>query len=71
MQLSLIRVLIFRAHLLELLISIAFVGLALFVLWGRPTSDVGLLVGAAMLVAGATVFLLAMKSILKHSRHDS
>lgn len=62
------RVLILRAHLLELLISIAFVGLALFVWWGRSGSDVSLLVGAAMLVAGATVFLLAMRSILKHSR---
>lgn len=67
MQLSLIRALIFRAHLLELIISIAFVGLALFVWWSRAGSDVSLFVGAAMLVAGATVFLLAVKSILKYT----
>lgn len=65
------RVLIFRDHLLELIIAIAFVGLALFVWWSRSASDVSLFVGAAMLVAGATVFLLAMKSILKNSRRDS
>jgi hypothetical protein len=67
-QMSLIRVLIFRAHLLELIISIAFIGLAVFAWWGRSNSEASLLAGAALMVAGAMVFLFAMKSILKFTR---
>jgi hypothetical protein len=66
-QLSLIRLLIFRAHLPEMIISIAFIGLAVFMWWGRSNSDVSLLASAALFVAGAMVFLLAMKSILKYT----
>ncbi len=65
---SSMRVLILRAHLLEMIISIAFIGLAVTMWWGRSNSDVSLLAGAALLVAGAMVFLFAMKSILKYSR---
>jgi hypothetical protein len=70
MPLSSIRVLILRAHLLEMIILIAFVSLALF-MWssmGRSNSDVTLFAGAALLVAGAMVFVFAMKGILKHTR---
>jgi hypothetical protein len=62
-----IRVLILRAHLLEMIISIAFIGLGVFVR-SHFNSDVSLLAGAALLVAGALVFLFAMKSVLKYSR---
>jgi hypothetical protein len=70
MQLSSIRVLVLRAHLLEMIISIAFIGVGLF-MWssmGHSNADVYLLTGAALLVAGAMVFLFAMKSILKYTR---
>jgi membrane protein YdbS with pleckstrin-like domain len=65
------RVLVLKAHLIEMIISIAFIGLALLMWWGRSNSDITLLAGAALLVAGAMVFLFAMKSILKYTRHDS
>ena len=68
MQLNPIRVLILRAHLLEMIISIAFIALALFMWWGRSNSDVTLFAGAALLVAGAMVLLFAIKSIVKHAR---
>ena len=58
MRTSPLRVLILRAHLLEMIISVFFVGLALFLWWGRSYSDVSLFAGAALLVAGAMVFLL-------------
>jgi hypothetical protein len=67
---SSIRVLIVRAHLLEMIISIAFIGLGLF-MWSpmhRTSSDVSLSAGATLLVAGAMVFLFATKSILKYTR---
>jgi hypothetical protein len=67
---SSIRVLIVRAHLLEMIISIAFIGLGLF-MWPpmhRTSSDVSLSAGATLLVAGAMVFLFATKSILKYTR---
>ena len=67
---SSIRVLILRVHLLEMIISIAFIGLALF-MWspmGRSYSDLSLFAGAALLVAGAMMFLFAIKSILKNAR---
>ena len=70
MQLSLLRVLLLRAHLLEMIISIVFIGLAVFLWWGRSYSEVNLFAGAALLVAGAMVFLFVMKSILKYSRDD-
>lgn len=68
MQLTSIRVLILRDHLLEMIISIAFLGLAGFMWWNSSNSDISLLAGAALLVAGAMVFFFAMKSIFRHSR---
>jgi xanthine/uracil permease len=69
MQSSSIRILIIlRAHLLEMFISIAFFGLAIFMWYGRSNSDLSLLAAASLLVAGVMVFLFAMKSILKYSR---
>ena len=53
MQSSWIRVLILGARLLEMIISIAFIGLGLF-MWssmGRSNSDVSLFAGAALLVS--------------------
>jgi hypothetical protein len=50
-----------------MIISIAFIGLGVFVR-SHFNSDVSLLAGAALLVAGALVFLFAMKSVLKYSR---
>lgn len=68
MQLNPIRVLILRTHLLEMIIAIAFIGLALFMWWGFSNSDVTLFAGAALLVAGTMVLLFAIKSIMKHAR---
>jgi hypothetical protein len=65
------RILIVRAHLLEMIISGAFIAVGLF-MWlsiNGSNSGVGLLAGAALLVAGVIVFLLAMKSILKYKGH--
>jgi hypothetical protein len=62
------RVLILRAHLLEMIISGAAIGLGLF-LWlsmSPSNSGINLLAGAALLVAGLIVFVFAMKSILKY-----
>ena len=61
------RGLILRAHLLEMIISVAAIGLGLF-LWlsmSGSNSGINLLAGAALLVAGFIVFVFAMKSILK------
>jgi hypothetical protein len=61
------RILILRAHLLEMIISGAAIGLGLF-MWlsmGGSNSGINLLAGAALLVAGFMVFVFAMKSILK------
>jgi hypothetical protein len=62
MQNSSIRILI-----LEIIISMSFIGLALL-MWSskdRSNSSTYSLAGAAMLVAGAMVFVSAKKSILK------
>jgi hypothetical protein len=62
------RLLVLRAHLLELIISGAAIGLGLF-MWISMTgsnSGVNLLAGAALLVAGFIVFIFAMKSVLKY-----
>jgi hypothetical protein len=61
------RLLILRAHLLEMIISAAAVGLGLF-MWFSMTgsnSGINLLAGAALLVAGFIVFIFAMKNVLK------
>ena len=58
---------ILRAHLLEMIISVAAIGLGLF-MWlsmNGSNSGINLLAGAALLVAGLIVFILAMKAILK------
>lgn len=70
MQLNSVRVLLLRIHLLEMITSISFIGLAVFLWWGRSYSEVNLFAGATLLVAGAMVFLFVMKSILKYSRDD-
>jgi hypothetical protein len=67
-QVSLVGVLLLRAHLLEMIISISFIGLAVFLWWGLAYSELNLFAGAALLVAGAMIFLLVMKSIVKYGR---
>jgi hypothetical protein len=67
MPLNPLRLLAFRAHLLEMIISAAAVGLGLF-MWISMTgsnSGINLLAGAALLVAGIVVFIFAMKNVLK------
>jgi hypothetical protein len=68
MHLSAPRLLVLRAHLLELIISGAAIGLGLFMWISTTGSDSGinLLAGAALLVAGFIVFIFAMKSVLKY-----
>lgn len=71
MQLSRIQVLILRDHLFAIIISVAFIGLALFIwltMGNTANSDLGLFGGAVLLVAGALVFLFATKSIWKNYR---
>jgi hypothetical protein len=68
MQLNSPRVLLLKAHLLEMIIAGAAIGLGLF-LWvsmNGSNSGINLLAGAALLVAGFIVFVFAMKSILKY-----
>jgi hypothetical protein len=67
MQLNSPRVLALKAHLLEMIISVAAIGLGLFIWFSTNDSNSGinLLAAAVFLVAGVVVFLLAMKSILK------
>jgi hypothetical protein len=67
MPLNPLRLLILRAHLLEMMISAAAVGLGLF-MWismSGSNSGINLLAGAALLVAGIVVFIFAMKNVLK------
>ena len=62
------RVLVLRAHLLEMIISAAAIGLGIF-MWvsmSGSNSGINLLAGAALLVAGSIVFIFAMRSILKY-----
>jgi hypothetical protein len=65
------RILILRAHLLEMFISAGFIAVGLFMWLSMNASNSGitLLAGTALLVAGVIVFLLAMKSILKYKGH--
>jgi hypothetical protein len=62
------RVLVLRAHALEIFISGAAITLGLFVwlLLKDSNSGVNLLAGAALLVAGIILFVSAMKTILKY-----
>jgi hypothetical protein len=67
MRINTPRVLLLRAHLLEMIVSAAAIGLGLF-MWlsiSPSNSGINLLAGAALLVAGLIVFVFAMKSILK------
>jgi hypothetical protein len=62
------RILVLRAHLLEMIISGAAIGLGLF-MWlsmSGSNSGINLLAGAALLVAGFIVFIFALKAILKY-----
>jgi hypothetical protein len=62
------RVLVLRAHALEIFISGAAITLGLFVWLSMKDSNSGvnLLAGAALLVAGIILFVSAMKTILKY-----
>jgi hypothetical protein len=61
------RLLVLRAHLLEMIISAVAIGLGVF-MWVSMGSNSGinLLAGAAFLVGGFIVFIFAMKSVLKY-----
>ena len=64
------RVLLLRAHLLEIIVSVAAIGLGVF-MWvsiSSSNSGINLLAGAVLLVAGLIVFVFAMKSILNFKR---
>lgn len=61
------RLLVLRAHLLEMVISGAAIVLGLF-MWlsmSDSNSGINLLAGAALLIAGLIVFVFALKAILK------
>ena len=62
------RVLIVRAHALEIFISGAAITLGIFVWLSMKDSNSGfnLLAGAALLVSGIILFVSAMKTILKY-----
>jgi hypothetical protein len=62
------RVLIVRAHALELFLSITAITLGLFVWLSMKDSNSGfnLLVGAALLVAGLILLVSALRTILKY-----
>lgn len=59
------RFLPLKAHIIELIISIAAIGLGLFVGWpmNGTNSGVTLPIGSALVVAGFMVFLSAIDSI--------
>jgi hypothetical protein len=62
------RLLILRAHLLEIIISGGCIAAGLF-MWASmngANSSITLLAGATLLVAGVIVFLSAMKTILRY-----
>ena len=62
------RVLIVRAHALEIFTSVAAVTLGLFVWLSTKDSNSGvnILAGAALLVAGVILFASALRTILKY-----
>jgi hypothetical protein len=62
------RVLIVRAHALEIFISVAAITLGLFVWLSMKDSNSGvnLLVGAALLVAGLILLGSALRTIFKY-----
>jgi hypothetical protein len=62
------RVLIVRAHALELFISAASIILGIFLWLAMKDSNSGanLLAGAALVVAGIILFVSAMRTILKY-----
>jgi hypothetical protein len=65
------RVLILRAHVLEMVVSGVAIALGLF-MWltmKDANSGVNLLGGAALLVAGVILFFSAMRTILKYKGH--
>ena len=68
MALSPPRILILRAHVLEIFISGAAITLGIFVWLSMKDSNSGfnLLAGAALVVAGIILFASAMKTILKY-----
>jgi hypothetical protein len=61
------RILVLRAHLLEMIISVTAMGLGLF-MWlsmSRSNSGINLLAGAVLFVGGLVVLAFALKSVLK------
>ena len=62
------RVLILRAHAVEIFISVAAITLGIFVWLSMKDSNSGLnlLVGAALLVAGLILLVSALRTILKY-----
>jgi len=62
------RVLILRAHVIEMIISGGVIALGIFIWLSMKDSNSGvnLLAGAALLVAGVIVFISAMKTIFKY-----
>ena len=62
------RVLIVRAHALEIFISVVAIALGIFVWLSMKDSNSGvnLMVGAALLVAGVILFASAMRTIVKY-----
>jgi hypothetical protein len=62
------RLLVLRAHLLEMIISCGCIatGLFMWISMNGSNSGITLLAGAALLVAGVIMFLSAMKTILKY-----
>ncbi len=70
MQTNSPRGLMLQAHLLELVISGAAIVLGLFMWISRndSNSDINLIAGAVLLIAGLIVFAFAMKSILKYKQ---
>jgi Na+-transporting NADH:ubiquinone oxidoreductase subunit NqrD len=68
MPLNTPRILLLKAHLLEMIVSAAAIGLGVF-MWvsmNGANSGINLLAGAAFLVAGFIVFGFAMRSILRY-----
>jgi hypothetical protein len=64
------RVLVFRPHFLELILSVAATGLG-SLLWlsaKSSSSEANLFAGAGLLMAGAMAFVFGMKSILKFNQ---
>jgi hypothetical protein len=61
---------VFKAHVLEIVISVAAIGLGLLMWSAMNASSLNLPVGAGLLVGGAIIIVLTIKSILRYMRID-